>query len=104
MLGNLRLRNIENFLEMADAKRTTCKQMDDPQPRGVAETLVNLNQFHGRNMAFAKYSSINIFIITNIIPPYDTNLPRVEELTAGLSTGDSRHLKADIEKTLRGLI
>ena len=46
VLGNFRLRDIENFLEMADAKRTTCKQMDDPQPRGVAETLVNLNQFH----------------------------------------------------------
>ena len=50
MLGNLRLRDAENFLEMADAKRTTCKQMDDPQPRGVAETLVNLNQFHGRHI------------------------------------------------------
>jgi hypothetical protein len=48
VLGNFRLRDIENFLEMADAKRTTCKQMDDPQPRGIAETLVNLNQFHGR--------------------------------------------------------
>jgi hypothetical protein len=39
MLGNLRLRNAENFLKVANAKRTTCKQMDDPQPRGVAETL-----------------------------------------------------------------
>ena len=39
VLGNFRLRDIENFLEMADAKRTTCKQMDDPQPRGITETL-----------------------------------------------------------------
>ncbi len=51
MLGNLGLRDVQNFLEMADAKRTLCKQMDDPQPRGIAETLVNLNQFHARNMA-----------------------------------------------------
>ena len=35
MLGNFRLRNAENFLEMADAKWATCKQMDDPQARGV---------------------------------------------------------------------
>ena len=53
MLGNFRLRDAENFLEMADAKRTTCQQMDDPQSRGITETLVNLNQFHGRNMAFS---------------------------------------------------
>ena len=54
VLGNFRLRDIENFLEMADAKRTTCKQMDDPQPRGVAEASVNLNQFHStvKNMTF----------------------------------------------------
>ncbi len=51
VLGNFRLRDIENFLEMADAKRTPCKQMDNPQPRGIAETLVNLNQFHAANMA-----------------------------------------------------
>ena len=47
MLGDLGLRKAENFLEMADAKRTTRKQMDNPQPCGIAETLVNLNQFHG---------------------------------------------------------
>ena len=52
VLGNFRLRDIENFLEMADAKRTTCKQMDDPQPRGITETLVNPDQFHEGNMVF----------------------------------------------------
>ena len=57
MLGNLGLREAQNFLEMADAKRTTRKQMDDPQPCGIAETLVNLDQFHGRNIAGA-----NIFV------------------------------------------
>jgi hypothetical protein len=67
VLGDLSLRDIENFLKMADAKRTTCKQMDDPQPRGIAETLVNLNQFHGRNMAFPIYSSTHIFLLAHII-------------------------------------
>ena len=37
MLGDLGLREAQNFLEMADAKRTTRKQMDDPQPCGIAE-------------------------------------------------------------------
>jgi hypothetical protein len=41
MLGNLSLRKTENFLEMADTKRTACKQMDYPKPRSIAETLVN---------------------------------------------------------------
>ena len=62
MLRDFSLRYAENFLEMADAKRTTCKQMNDPQSRRVAETLINLNQFHGRNMAFPSHSSITIFI------------------------------------------
>jgi hypothetical protein len=66
VLGNFRLRDIENFLEMADTKRTTRKQMDYPQPRGIAETLVNLNQFHPRNMALSIYVSIHIFIAANI--------------------------------------
>ena len=53
VLGNFRLRDIENFLKMADAKRTMCQQVDDPQPRRIAETLVNPNQFHDGNMAFS---------------------------------------------------
>ena len=57
MLGNFRLRDIENVLEMANAKRAACKQMNDPQPRGIAETLVNLNQFHGK-----KYGIPVIFV------------------------------------------
>jgi hypothetical protein len=67
VLGDFSLRDIENFLKMADAKRTTCKQLDDPQPRGIAETLVNLNQFHGRNMALPLYASTHIFLLTHII-------------------------------------
>ena len=61
VLGNLRLRDIENFLEMADAKRTACKQMDDPQSRGIAETLVNPNQFHR-----VKHMLPNIYVNTYI--------------------------------------
>ena len=57
MLGNLGLRKAQNFLEMADAKRTLCQQMDDSQPRGIAETLVNLNQLHARNIA-----TVDIFV------------------------------------------
>jgi hypothetical protein len=53
--GNFRLRDIENFLEMADAKRSTCKQMGDPEPRGVAEASVNLNQFHGQKYGVPSY-------------------------------------------------
>jgi hypothetical protein len=37
---------------MADAKRTTCKQMDDPKPRSVAKTLIDVNQFHGPDITF----------------------------------------------------
>jgi hypothetical protein len=76
VLGDFSLRDSENFLEMADAKRTTCKQMDDPQPRGIAETLVDLNQFHGRNMAFPLYSSIHIYLLTHT---FNTNFLRADE-------------------------
>ena len=84
VLGNFRLRDIENFLEMADAKRTTCKQMDDPQPRGITETLVNPDQFHAGNMAFQIYSSIHILFIThavnkNLLPYADTSLSKLLE-------------------------
>jgi hypothetical protein len=55
VLGNFRLRDIENFLEMADAKRTTCKQMGDPEPCGVAEASINLNQFHEQKYGVPSY-------------------------------------------------
>jgi hypothetical protein len=53
------------FPEMANAKRTLGGN-DDLQPRGIAETLVNLNQFHGENIAVAIYASIHIFIYANV--------------------------------------
>ena len=62
MLGHFGLRDAKNFLEVTDTKRTACQQMDDPQPRGVAETLVNRNQVHGFSyMHIYIYMSIDIF-------------------------------------------
>ena len=46
VLRDLGLRDAQNFLEVANTERTARQQMDDPQSRGVAEALVNLNQFH----------------------------------------------------------
>jgi hypothetical protein len=46
MLRYLGLRQTKNLLEMADTKWTACQQMDDPQPRDIAKTLINLHQFH----------------------------------------------------------
>ena len=60
MLRDLGLRNTKNLLKMADAQRTTCEQMDDPQPRSIAETLVDLNQFQECNMVRLIYMSIHI--------------------------------------------
>ena len=62
MLGHFGLRDAKNFLEVTDTKRTACQQMDDPQPRGVAETLVNRNQVHRFSyMHVYVYMSINVF-------------------------------------------
>lgn len=46
VLRDLGLRDAQNFLEVANTERTARQQMDDPQSRGVAEALVNLNQLH----------------------------------------------------------
>jgi hypothetical protein len=62
MLGNLGLRKSKDLLKMADAQRSMGKQMDDPQPCSVAETLVNLDQFHGRNMFCRIYDCQYIYI------------------------------------------
>ena len=105
MSRNLSLRKAENLLEMADAeRRTTCKQMNDPQPRGIARIAGK-----SESIPRTKYGicgvKVNKYIHNHSYsPPYDTNLQRVRDLTAGLWTGDSRHVKADIEKILRGLI
>ena len=62
MLGDLGLRKAENFLEMTNTKGTPCQQMDDPQPRDVAEAAVNRDQFHQKSMRLYIYLSICIFV------------------------------------------
>jgi hypothetical protein len=63
MLGNFGLRKAKDFLEVTDTKRTACQQMDDPQPRGIAETLVNGDQFHE-----FQYIRIYVYISIQINP------------------------------------
>jgi len=43
VLGDFDLRLIQNLLEVADAERTTCQQVDDPQPCSFAKAGVNLD-------------------------------------------------------------
>jgi hypothetical protein len=47
VLGNLYLGFVEQLLEMANAERTIAKEVQDAQPRAVAETLINLHKVHG---------------------------------------------------------
>ena len=42
MFGNFHLRLIEDFLKMADAERRFVQQMQNTQPRPIAEALINL--------------------------------------------------------------
>lgn len=53
VLGDLGLRQLENLLKMADAERALREKVDDPQPDGFAEALVNLDQFHEVLMKYA---------------------------------------------------
>jgi hypothetical protein len=46
MLGDLDLWFVENRLQVADAERGFCQEMENPQARPVAETLIDLNQVH----------------------------------------------------------
>ena len=48
VLGHLGLRSAKNFLEVTDTKGTARQQMDHPQPRDVAETSVDRDQFQER--------------------------------------------------------
>ena len=62
MLGNFGLRKAKDFLEVTDTKRTACQQMDDPQPGGIAETLVNRDQLHApQYIHICVYMSIDTF-------------------------------------------
>jgi hypothetical protein len=46
MLGHLRLRPLEDLLEMADAKCPPGQEVQNPQARLVSEALVNSEQAH----------------------------------------------------------
>jgi len=61
VLGHLGLRNLQNVLEMADAQRAVVQQVDDAQPRCIAEALVNLDEVHGR-----QYGLTTIYVNSNI--------------------------------------
>ena len=43
VLGDVDLRLLENGLEVADAKRSLGEQVQDAEPRLVAEALINLD-------------------------------------------------------------
>ena len=51
MFGDFYLRFAKNLLEMADAKRCFCQQIQNAKPRPIAEALVNLNQVHSSDLA-----------------------------------------------------
>ena len=59
--GNLHLWLPQNLLKMANAERTVCEQMHNPQARRVAEAFVHLNEVHG-----IKYLHSRIYVKTNI--------------------------------------
>jgi hypothetical protein len=67
MLGNFGLRDTKNFLEVTDTKRTACQQMDDPQPRGIAETMVNRDQLHGPNICIYTYICQLAYLATSAL-------------------------------------
>ena len=46
MFRNFYLRLVQNFLKMTNAERPPREQMQNAEPRLIAQTLVNLNQFH----------------------------------------------------------
>jgi hypothetical protein len=47
VLGYLYLRGGEDFLEMADAERLICKEVEDAQAGFIAEAFVDFDQGHG---------------------------------------------------------
>jgi len=46
MLGNLDLAEVQNGLEVTDAKRSVAQEVKNTQPTLVAKAFVNLNQMH----------------------------------------------------------
>src|SRR5205814_7198792 len=56
VLGNFNLWLAQDRLEMADAQGRVRQQMENPQPRPVAEALIDLNQIHRRQQQAAAVS------------------------------------------------
>ena len=50
MFGNLYLRFLENFLHVTDTQWTILKQVQNPEPRGVAEAFIDGDRSHGINI------------------------------------------------------
>jgi hypothetical protein len=61
--GNFDLGFAENFLEVTDTERPVEKEMDNAQPRQVAETLVNTNKVH----VSSKHTGKRIYVNTHIL-------------------------------------
>jgi hypothetical protein len=55
MFRNLHLGLAQDFLKVTDAERRAGQEMENPQARSIAETLVNLDEvdftFHARRLA-----------------------------------------------------
>jgi len=64
MLGNLGLGNLEDILEMTDAKRAVGQQVHQAKPRLIAETLIDLDELHED-----KYCRFHIYVNTHIYFP-----------------------------------
>ena len=61
VLGDVDLRFLEHRLKMADAKWRLREQVQDAEPRLVAEALVDFNQLHRNNMPLKEYTAKSIF-------------------------------------------
>jgi len=55
MLRNLDLRGAEDVLKMANAKRANREQMQNAQPRFIAQTFVNFDQIHVSTIYAMRY-------------------------------------------------
>jgi hypothetical protein len=88
MLRNFRLRDLENFLEVTDAKRSMCEQVDDAQSRGIAKALIDPNQFHKWIICYSKYICQCLYVCSLI-------------RTAGSLIGENAACLAALQKKLR---
>ena len=52
MFRGRHLSQIENLLQMTDAQGVLCQQMDDPQTRLIAQTIVNLDEAHALHTSY----------------------------------------------------